>query len=214
LLLGTEASALDGDQVDLATFLREAGSQAEIFVTGHSLGGCLASVLAPSLAQQLGSAKNFKVYTFAAPSAGNQDFASYYNRLFTDDAAASTAFRVFNDLDIVPESWASLPAIGRKYTPAPPCPASLKPIIERAAALVGTTYEQVGRADDGSSVLLRGQLEAPTVPALSTDPAAALYFQEVDQQHATETYMQLLCAPAVSTALARLSAVRARLLVN
>jgi hypothetical protein len=201
-------------QADLTTFLRGSGSQAEIFVTGHSLGGCLASVLAPSLAQQLGSAGNFKVYTFAAPSAGNQDFASYCNRLFTDDAGASTAYRVFNDLDIVPESWASLPAIARKYTPAPPCPATLKPIIDRAVTAVGTSYEQVGNAVNGSAVLLHGQVETPTAPALSPDPAAALFFQEVDQQHATETYMQLLSAPAVSRALATLSAVRAKLLVD
>jgi dienelactone hydrolase len=214
LLLRTEASTLDGDQVDLTTFLRRLGDQAEILVTGHSLGGCLASVLAPSLAQQLGSAKNFRVYTFAAPSAGNQDFAGYYNRLFTDPAAASTAYRVFNDLDIVPESWASLPAIARKYTPAPTCPAALKPIIDRAVTAVGTTYEQVGSADHGSAVLLRGQVEAPTAPDLSPDPAAALFFQEVDRQHATETYMQLLSAPAVSLALATLSAVRAKLLVD
>jgi hypothetical protein len=214
LLLGTQARTLDGEQVDLTTFLRESGEQAEFFVTGHSLGGCLASVLAPSLAQQLGTAKNFKVYTFAAPSAGNQDFASYYNRLFTNAAAASTAYRVFNDLDIVPESWATLPAIAAKYTPAPPCPAALKPIIDRAVTAVGTVYEQVGNAHQGSAVLLRGQLEAPTAPDLSPDPAAALFFQEVDWQHATETYMQLLSAPAVSLALATLSAVRAKLLIE
>jgi hypothetical protein len=214
LLLGTEASTLDGDQVDLTTFLRGAGDQAEIFVTGHSLGGCLASVLAPSLAQQLGTAKNFKVYTFAAPSAGDQDFASYYNRLFTDAAAASTAYRVFNDLDIVPESWATLPAIAAKYTPVPPCPDALKQVIDRAVTVVGSTYEQVGSAHHGSAVLLRGQVEAPTAPDLSPDPAAALFFQEVDRQHATDTYMQLLATPAVSSALATLSAVRAKLLVN
>jgi hypothetical protein len=214
LLLGTEASTLTGDQVNLTTFLRGSGDQAEIFVTGHSLGGCLASVLAPSLAQQLGSANNFKVYTFAAPSAGNQDFASYYDRLFTNAAAASTAYRVFNDLDIVPESWATLPAIARKYTPAPPCPDALKPVIERAVTVVGSTYEQVGSAHHGSAVLLHGQVEVPTAPALSPDPAAALFFQEVDLQHATETYMQLLSAPDVSTTLATLSAVRAKLLAN
>jgi hypothetical protein len=211
LLFGTVASTLNGDQVDVTTFLSGAGDRAEIFVTGHSLGGCLASVLAPSLAQQLGTANKFKVYTFAAPSAGNRDFANYYNRLFTDTTATSTAYRVFNDLDIVPESWATLPAIARKYTPAPPCPDSLKPIIARAVTMVGSTYQQVGSAGVGSAVLLRGQVETPTAPDLSPDPAAALFFQEVDQQHATQTYMQLLGAPAVSPALAALSAVRAKL---
>jgi hypothetical protein len=214
LLLGTEASTLDGDQVDLTTFLRRSGDQAEIFITGHSLGGCLASVVAPSLAQQFGTAKNLKVYTFAAPSAGNRDFANYYNRLFTDAAAASTAYRVLNDLDIVPESWASLPAIAALYLPAPPCPDALKPIIDRAVAIVGSTYEQVGSANHGSAVQLHGQLDVSTAPALSPDPAAALFFQEVDRQHATETYMQLLAAPAVSPALAALSAVRTKLLAG
>src|SRR5262249_24747857 len=37
LLLGTEGSTLDGARVDLTTFLRGAGEQAETFVTGHSL---------------------------------------------------------------------------------------------------------------------------------------------------------------------------------
>jgi hypothetical protein len=214
LLLGAEASTLDGHQVDLTTFLRGQGDQAGIFVTGHSLGGCLASVLAPSLAQQLGTAKNFKVYTFAAPSAGNRDFASYYNRLFTDAAAASTAYRMFNDLDIVPHSWATLAAIAAYYTPAPPCPDALKQVIARVVSVVGSAYEQVGIADHGSAVPLHGQVVAPTVPVLSSDPAAAMFFQEVDHQHATETYMQLLSAAVVSPALATLSAVRAKLLVD
>jgi hypothetical protein len=213
LLLATEASTLDGAQVDVATFLRGSGDQAEIFVTGHSLGGCLASVLAPSLAQQLGTATNFKVYTFAAPTAGNRDFASYYNRLFTNAAGASTAFRVFNDLDIVPDSWASLPAIAELYTPAPRCPDALKQVIVRAASVVGSAYEQVGTVENGSAVALHGQLEVPTVPVLSPDPAAAMFFQEVDHQHATETYMQLLSAAAIPPALAKLSAVRAKLRV-
>jgi hypothetical protein len=214
LLLGTEASTLDGDQVDLTSFLRASGEQAQIFVTGHSLGGCLASVLAPALAHQLGTANNLKVYTFAAPSAGNQDFAGYYNRLFTDSTTASTAYRVFNDLDIVPESWASLPAIAAQYRPSPACPQALKQVIDRAVEIVGSVYAQVGRPDHGSAVRLHGEVAESTVPAPSPDPAAALFFQEVDQQHATATYMQLLGTPAVSAALATLSAVRARLLVR
>src|SRR5947209_4154510 len=73
-LIGTTAN---GDQ-DLVTFLRELNPGA-IFVTGHSLGGCLASVVAPWLAHELGSAESIKVYTFAAPSAGNGNFATFYN---------------------------------------------------------------------------------------------------------------------------------------
>jgi Lipase (class 3) len=214
LLLGTEASTLDGEPVDLATFLRQAGDEARVFVTGHSLGGCLASVLAPSLAQRLGTARNFKVYTFAAPSAGNRGFASYYDRLFTDGAAASTAFRVYNDLDIVPDGWASLPSIVAQYRPAPPCPDALKELIEWAVSKVGSTYVQVGRAAKGSVVRLAGRVGPPAVAAPGPDPAAELFFQEVDQQHATETYMELLSAPAVSTALATLRAVRAKVLVD
>jgi len=172
------------------------------------LGGCLASVLAPSLAHQLGTAENLKVYTFAAPSAGNQDFASYYDRLFTDAAAASTAYRVFNDLDIMPGSWASLPAIAAQYAPAPPCPDALKQLIDRAVTIVGSTYEQVGRADHGSAVPLHGQVVARTVPALSPDPGAALFFQEVGQQHATETYMQLLSVHAAALRAGRVASAR------
>src|SRR6266480_2582838 len=82
LLLGIQADTLDGQTIDLATFLTQAGESAQILVTGHSLGGCLASVLAPSIAYRLGSAENLKVYTFAAPAAGDDDFADYYNALF------------------------------------------------------------------------------------------------------------------------------------
>jgi Lipase (class 3) len=211
LLLGTRASTPDGKQADLTTFLRGSGGDAEIFVTGHSLGGCLASVLAPSLAQQLGTASNFKVYTFAAPTAGNHDFAGYYNRLFTDAAGASTAFRVFNDLDIVPYSWASLATIATFYTPAPPCPDTLKQVINRAITIVDSLYEQVGSAESGGAVPLHGQL-VPLGVAPSPDEGAALFFVEVGLQHATETYMQLLSTPAISPALATLFAVRAKLL--
>ncbi len=67
----------------LEAFLRAAAKDTAILITGHSLGGCLASALAPCVANWLGRSSGISVYTFAAPSPGNQEFASYYNALFT-----------------------------------------------------------------------------------------------------------------------------------
>jgi Lipase (class 3) len=207
LLITTQASTLDGQTMDLATFLRQAGAQARVFVTGHSLGGCLASVLAPALAYQLGNADNITVYTFAAPSAGNQDFVSYFDRLFSTATGAPTAYRVYNNLDIVPASWASLPRIARLYRPAPRCSVRMRQLVAWAQEKVGTDYQQVGKRTRGSAVELHGQLTAPHALPLTPDRGSVLFFYEVGQQHATETYMQLLEAPAIPHTLAKLNAV-------
>jgi len=96
----------DGTE-SLQTFLSTAPEGTPILVTGHSLGGCLASALAPCVANWMGSAATISVYTIAAPSPGNAEFADYYNALFTDQSGHSTAFRFFNSLDVVPNAWAS-----------------------------------------------------------------------------------------------------------
>jgi hypothetical protein len=200
LLLSTQASDVDGQTMNLADFLSGQGSGTEVFFTGHSLGGCLASVLAPSLAYQLGSSSNFKVYTFAAPSAGNRDFAEYVDRLFSADAV-STAFRVFNDLDIVPMSWATLLSIAAVYLPAPACTAQMKALIDWAQVRVAGEYQQ-----PASAVELHGQVQ-PIATAPGTESRDNVeFFTEVDYQHGTETYMQLMAAPVTPTLLAKLRA--------
>ena len=95
--------AQDGTE-SLETFLTAVPEGTPILITGHSLGGCLASVLAPCVADWRGSASSLAVYTIAAPSPGNADFAVYYNKLFTDPSGHSTAFRFFNNLDVVPNA--------------------------------------------------------------------------------------------------------------
>src|SRR5262252_9603596 len=96
----------DGTE-SLETFLSAAPEGTPILITGHSLGGCLASALAPCVANWMRGADNISVYTIAAPSPGNAEFADYYNALFTDRSGHSTAFRFFNSLDVVPNAWAS-----------------------------------------------------------------------------------------------------------
>jgi len=212
-LLAAQGSTSAGTQVDVVTFLRQAGPDADIFITGHSLGGCLASVLAPSLAFQLGSASNLKVYTFAAPSAGDQNFAEYYNRLFMNQGTnISTAHRVYNSLDVVPNSWASLNVIETYYDPSPRCTSELKAIVDKAISLVGTQYVQVGTAAEGSAVKLDG---SPVVqPTFGLDPVGdALFFRQLQQQHATSMYQHLLNTPVVvSATVGKMRAVKSTLL--
>src|SRR5581483_2631925 len=99
-------------------YLQQLPAVASLMVTGHSLGGGLAPVLAAWLAWRFGDASRLKVYTFAAPSPGNAAFAAYFNRLFRDPTGkTSTAYRIYNTLDLVPNAWATLPTIkDRKST--------------------------------------------------------------------------------------------------
>src|SRR5215469_7863183 len=71
------------------------------------------------------------VYTIAAPSPGNAEFAVYYNTLFTDPSGHSTAFRFFNNLDVVPNAWATLATVMTYYPPMVPSPSDIDKIVVR-----------------------------------------------------------------------------------
>jgi triacylglycerol lipase len=83
-----------------------------LVVTGHSLGGCVTTVLAPWLMSSLAAA-GVRVRTvpatFAAPTAGNQAYADYLARTFL------YAPRYYNNLDAVPRGWAELDSIRTIY---------------------------------------------------------------------------------------------------
>lgn len=67
-----------------------------LYVTGHSLGGALAVLAAPDLAQAT-SFKKPTVYTFAGPRAGDPTFATLY------DSEIATSWRIVNTNDEVPK---------------------------------------------------------------------------------------------------------------
>ena len=99
------------------TALDEAASEASatptFYLTGHSLGGSLATTLGLYLqAQPWSATPSFQVYTFAAPTAGGADFASYFNKTFPQESspAAQTqqATCVWNEFDVVPNAWWNL----------------------------------------------------------------------------------------------------------
>ena len=211
-LIAIQGADASGTNSTLGQFLATLPATSDIFVTGHSLGGCLASVVAAWAAHALGGAARVKAYTFAAPSAGDSGFASYYNALFTDATSGlSTAFRVYNTLDFVPNAWASLAHVDTYYQPKPLAPEDIKLLVSEAIKIVGAEYVQVGTKAAGSEHPLPGQVIPWNSFIGNLDPTGNVeYAHQVGEQHATATYMRLLAAQPHMAATVKLSAMSAR----
>ncbi|KAH7291054.1 hypothetical protein KP509_30G074700 [Ceratopteris richardii] len=71
----------------------------QVYVTGHSLGGALATLAALELSTTKMSSQqliNISMYNFGSPRVGNKKFADRYNEIVKD------SWRVVNHLDIIP----------------------------------------------------------------------------------------------------------------
>jgi len=151
-----------------------------LWVTGHSLGGCLATVLAPYLQNALNPDGSTGVvvtpYTFAGPTAGNQSFADFYTGLFGD------ANRYFNTLDLVPMAWQDLDGMKDLFAGGPACPFEMEVVIDLVKGwldLRGVSYAQPGAG----------------TPLTGTVRAGDSWFAEVGHQHNHNTYLRLLGVP-------------------
>jgi triacylglycerol lipase len=162
----------------LTGFLSDPGNQRPVLVvTGHSLGGCLTSVVAPWLKTTLAAnGVNAPVVpcSFAGPTAGNAAFANYFNNQF------SYSLRYHNTLDVVPHAWQDLAGIETIYDPWN------LPIADAAyAAVVGfkalMSINGVSYVQPRMNSALTGQFTG----GLS-------WYGELALQHHTTTYMQLL----------------------
>ena len=91
-------AANDGGQTAVE-FLKGVLPGSQLIVTGHSLGAMLATVMSVYLHHELSPQLQVVPYTFAAPTAGNKEFADAYGHLF------GGAGRYFNNLDLIPKGF-------------------------------------------------------------------------------------------------------------
>ncbi|MCX5009712.1 lipase family protein [Streptomyces sp. NBC_00555] len=191
----TQVVTMSTAGVTLAQALNTALSQAEpnptVYVTGHSLGGCIATMVAPYL-QTLTWPKgkpNFELHTFAAPTAGGADFAAYVDSL---DWQANE--RHFNINDMVPQAWNNLEVTKQWYlTPGPAADDDVKAVISALVALPGpNVYVQPGKDDPLNDSY--DPVDPNLVKASLQD-----FMGQVAFQHANSTYLGLLGAPDVQS---------------
>jgi triacylglycerol lipase len=165
---------------------------ASIVVTGHSLGGCLASVLAAYLAHRMPGVRVTPV-TFAAPTAGNAAFAAHFDALFPG------APRYYNRLDVVPMAWAGLDGVGKLFpAPGPRCPAAFRETVRVVSGLLARAG--VSYAHPGVGIELAG---VPERRFLRTDVVTA-FTRELVRQHHPDSYLALLGAPLLPFELVQL----------
>jgi triacylglycerol lipase len=155
-------------------FLGEPGnSNTTLIVTGHSLGGCLTSVVAPWFDANLTSTSVPIVpVTFAAPTAGNPQFVTDFETRFR----ISLCYQ--NPLDIAPLFFDNLPGVSNIYLPLfLNCPLDVQFVLDYFEyETEGLTYQQT-----------------PSAPKLPEKPyGTTIWTDEAAYQHHATTYMDLL----------------------
>jgi Lipase (class 3) len=180
----------------------------DLYVTGHSLGGAMATAVGLWLADTVSRwalrphKVNFKTYTFASPTVGNEAFASYYNGQTANPQVQWQAFRVYNEQDAVPFGYADLTGI-----PADGVPLTfefsefeLKPIlgfVALALSIAGASYVQVESTANGTALGLNNDPPSSSWPPSCNNPAAGWddFGCWVAYEHDHNTYLCLLGAP-------------------
>ncbi|MDR6294467.1 hypothetical protein E9232_007021 [Inquilinus ginsengisoli] len=182
-----------------------------LYVVGHSLGGAMATTVALFL-QQLVSAGTLSItsilpYTFAAPTAGDANFAAWFDSQFPG------AVCTYNKYDLVPNAWATLASLpggfithpfypGSSSNPAGPGPTA-EPLNE-----VGILIDTVAKETNGNTYVQPTQqaaLNGGSSPLFLTPypPAVTNSLQQfelqVGFQHGGNTYLTLLGAPTITS---------------
>ncbi|WP_407521129.1 lipase family protein [Methylobacterium oryzisoli] len=174
----------DAAGVALADAVAALPPEAALTLTGHSLGGTLAPVLALHLAEAE-PGRGLGAVSFAGMTPGNHAFAALFG---PRSRLAGRLRRVFNTLDTVAYGWDRVLATRGFYDPAPKGGLAVDALL--AATEARLDLGGYGYAPVGPAVALPGVLRAPVIPC---DLVA--YVVETLHQHMPDTYLALLGAP-------------------
>ncbi|MFZ6744659.1 lipase family protein [Undibacterium sp. JH2W] len=176
------------------------------------MGGNLATVFAPWLLYQLAQdhaslPSLFPVMTFAAPTAGNNAFATAYDKSFP------SSWRYYNEIDLVPMASDSLRSTELLYSPATEAGSiettynNLTVTLKNGIGLIADSID-VAELRDGSYYAQTNQSHGSV--ALNTsktlypvDTSKALidqWFDQVASQHVQSTYLSFFGLPPVACA--------------
>jgi triacylglycerol lipase len=191
----------------LKQFLDSATNQSTpLLITGHSLGGNLATVYSSWLQYEMkkaGSPYNyFSVITFAAPAPGNAVFANDFNNKFPN------AIRVENTNDIVPKFPIAneISKLDDLYKPTP----SAKEIEVDIAIIsfkLTTIFDGIRLAikaiemANNNSVYTHTKGTSITIPCSgkNTNNTVEDFFAEAGYQHSVNQYAASVGAPVIKT---------------
>ncbi|MBL1095116.1 IPT/TIG domain-containing protein [Streptomyces coffeae] len=167
-------------------------SRPTVYVTGHSLGGCIATTLATYLqAQTWGTNKpQFALVTFAAPTAGLKSFADY-----VDSRPWSLHERWVNAYDVVPRAWSDLATPKGWYPPPGPVANQEVKILLSGIDLLRKDNVYVQPLATSASTM-NGDYGAYN--SVLVNETTADFLGQVAFQHANSTYLKLLDTPVPS----------------
>ncbi|HMQ70603.1 MAG TPA: lipase family protein [Ignavibacteria bacterium] len=188
--LDTLLSVTDNGKT-LAMFLNEInGSKLKMFITGHSLGGAMATMVSAWFVDNGYTSKfALETYTFAAPTVGNQSFADHYNSIML--AANAPSHRVYNSKDFVPFGWAGLDKIIPEQIPTF-VPFKIGVVIIAVDLYLDSLGIKYAHVNNGVDI---GTL---TPASCSGGSEVDNYFCWIGFEHAHNNYLRLLDADTVS----------------
>ncbi len=191
---------------NLWDYLQTIPADAPVAVTGHSLGGNLASVYATYLwwrwKQEGHERKKMNVITFAAPAAGNNAFAESFNKAFPN------SLRIENSNDIVPKFPVTdkINGLGKLFSPSPAASSvqvgykNLTVGLSNVFTIMGTAMN-VLRITNGISpyVQTNGDGTIINIPlsGKNNSNSATDWFAEAGYQHSMVQYSKAFDAPVI-----------------
>jgi len=174
------------------------GSPLNIYITGHSLGGALATLFTTWLLEMLDQEAAslppvfVKTYSIASPTIGNVAYVNYYNSKMTSPGVIPfQGYRIHNLQDLVPAAFADLAGLPDNGIPLG---LMMKEVLKTAVLAVTGTLKLEGLAYVPAGVNMPLLNNPPTLQPPCTAEASSLkeYGCWVGYEHSLDTYLSLI----------------------